>query len=428
VEQAGRAARAALRLLAILFAVSAAIAGSRGTASAAPGTSYVDRRVNAIPAHDLLTRDPYKLVDPHRQESAHRLRVRTRPLYAFWFLAQAIGLIVLWRRGAAARLRDALAGLRSVHALRFAFAFVMTCIVALIALPAAFVIFRLDYEFGVVTGRASDWLRDMAVTTVLEAAVAASFVVVVFWLVDRSRLWYAYAALGVLACSLLFTVLEPVLVAPLFNRFTPLPATSPSAARLRDLAGAAGVAQMPLVVADRSRRTPAASALAVGIGPTARVVLGDTLLEAATPEEIAFLTAREFVHAARGDVWRAALVRATFFVVCAALAVLISDRVLFRRDDDPLVRIALSFGILGTILFVAAPVERAYVRRIEAMADRDALALTRDPAAAVRAFVRIADEDLAPVCPSQIVRIYYYDRPPIGSRIAAATGRPDPCP
>jgi len=41
--------------------------------------------------------------------------------------------------------------------------------------------------------------------------------------------------------------------------------------------------------------------------------------------------------------------------------------------------------------------------------------------------VRIADETLAPLCPERIVRLYFYNSPPLGTRIARADGRPDPC-
>jgi STE24 endopeptidase len=403
-------------------------AGIARAASAEPAPSYADLRVSAIPANALLARDPNALVDPRRQESSHHLRVRTRPLYASWLLVQSLALILLWRRGAAAHLRDALAGLRSVAAIRFAFGFVMTWIVSLFALPSAFVIFRLNLEFGVASGGGSAWLRDLVTATTLEAILAGSFVAGILWLVDRSRLWYLYAAAAAVASALAFSALEPVVIAPLFRSAQPLPASHPSAPRLAALARAAGTPETPLLVADLSRRTPIASARAEGFGPTGRIVIGDTLLGVATPEEIAFVVTREFVRAAQGDVWRTALFRGAFFVFCAALAVLISDRVGFRRDDDPLVRIALSFGILGAILFVTVPFAHAYSRSVEADADRRALALSRDRAAAVRAFIRLADEALAPVCPSQFVRLYYYDSPPVGSRIAAATGRPDPCP
>jgi STE24 endopeptidase len=414
-----------LLFLCLTFVSPSAVARAE---SGAPGPSYVDRRVSAIPASDLLTRAPSELVDARRQESAHRLRVRTRPLWLFWAFSQVTALILLWRRGAAAKLRDALSGLPSVHAIRFAFAFVMTFIISLVALPAAFVIFRLGVAFGVVNGRSGEWLRDVAVATTLEALLAGSFVVAVFWLVDRTRLWYVLAAAGVVAFALVTSALEPALVMPLFNRTVPLAAGDPSTPRLLDLEARAGIPQTPLVVADLSRRTPVVAARALGYGPTSRIVIGDTLLHAATPGEVAFVATREFVHSARGDVWRGTLFRALFVVICAALAVLISDRVGFRRDDDPLARLALSFGLLGAILLLAAPVANAYSRGVEARADREAIALTGDPVAAARTFVRIADEQLAPLCPPRIVRLYLYDRPPLGSRIAAAMGRPDPCP
>ncbi len=425
---AGGTARAAVRLLLVAFLIFIALAGMPRIAAASPAPSYADRRVTAIPAHDLLTRAPADLVDPRRQESAHRLRLRTRPLYAFWALSQIVALVLLWRRGTAARLRDRLAGLGSVHAIRFAFGFVLTCIVALVALPTAFVIFRLGIEFGILNGRISEWLGDAVVSALLEGVAAGAFVVAVFWLVDRSRQWWIYMTVATVLASLSFTALEPVAVAPLFNRIAPLAASDPAASGLAALANAAGLSQPHIVVADLSRRNRVAQAYAAGFGPTSRIVIGDTQLAFATREETDFVAAREFVHAARGDVWRTSLFRTVFLVLCAALAVFISDRVGFRRDDDPLVHLVLSFGLMGAIVLLASPVMHSYSRGIEARADQEALALTGDPAAAVRSLVRFADEELAPVCPSRIVRVYYYDREPVGSRIAALTGRPDPCP
>ena len=425
---AGGTARAAVRLLLVAFLIFIALAGMPRIAAAVPAPSYADRRVTAIPARDLLTRAPADLVDPRRQESAHRLRLRTRPLYAFWALSQIVALILLWRRGTAARLRDRLTGLGSVHAIRFAFGFLLTCIVALVALPTAFVIFRLGIGFDILNGRISEWLRDAAVSALLEGVAAGAFVVAVFWLVDRSRQWWIYMTVATVLASLSFTALEPIAVAPLFERIEPLAASDPAAPRLAALAKAAGLAQPHLVVADLSRRSRVARVYAAGFGPTSRIVIGDTQLAFATREETGFVAAREFVHAAQGDVWRTALFRTVFFVLCAALAVFISDRVGFRRDDDPLVHLVLSFGLLGAIVLLASPVMHSYSRGIEARTDREALALTGDSAAAVRSLVRFADEELAPVCPSRIVRLYYYDREPVGSRIAALTGRPDPCP
>jgi Zn-dependent protease with chaperone function len=99
----------------------------------------------------------------------------------------------------------------------------------------------------------------------------------------------------------------------------------------------------------------------------------------------------------------------------------------FRRDDDPLARLCLVFAFLGTFGLIVTPLYNAYSRNNESRADAYALALTGDRASAVRVYVRIADETLAPLCPDRSVRLYFYNSPPLGTRIARADGRRDPC-
>jgi Zn-dependent protease with chaperone function len=115
-------------------------------------------------------------------------------------------------------------------------------------------------------------------------------------------------------------------------------------------------------------------------------------------------------------------------MACTALAVVIADRVGFRRDDDPLARLSIVFALLGTLGLLATPIYNSYSRNLESRADAYALALTGDRISAVRAYVRFADETLAPLCPSRLVRIYFYNSPPLGTRIARADGKTNPCP
>ncbi len=84
-------------------------------------------------------------------------------------------------------------------------------------------------------------------------------------------------------------------------------------------------------------------------------------------------------------------------------------------------------GFLGLLGLIATPIYNGYSRNIESRADGYALALTHDRVSAVRAYVRIADETLAPLCPSRATRIYFFNSPPLGTRIAKAAGHPDPC-
>ncbi len=390
--------------------------------------TYVDRRVTAIPAAQLLSEPGDRLVDPRRQRAGVNARHYARPLFFAWALAQVAAFFALWRSGNGARLRDALRRrIRNVFALRFAFGAALLVVSSLAAFPISLARFRVDYIYGLTTENALAWYRDGLVATALDAIVVGAIVASVFALVDRTRLWYVYAMGGLFVVTLVMAFVEPVVVAPLYNTFRPLPKTAAIYAPLERLAARAGIANAPILIADYSRRTPAAIADVAGFGPTTRIVLSDALLADATPCEVLVLAAREFGHYAHGDDFRLSLFWTSLFIVCTALAVVFADRVGFRRDDDPLARLPLVFAFLGLFALVATPIYNGYSRTLEARADAYALALTHDRASAVRVYVRIADETLAQLCPTRASRLYFYNSPPLGTRIAIAAGRPDPC-
>jgi STE24 endopeptidase len=398
----------------------------RGPATASPG--YVDKRVTAIETARLLAGPGKALVDPRRQSVAARFSAANRPLFFVWALSGIGAFLYLWSSGYGARLRNVLRrAIPNAFGFRFAYGAALALVAAFAAVPANFVRFRIDYAFGVTTQRALGWFRDGLVNAAIDALVLGAIVACVFALVDRTRLWYLYAMGGLFVVTLLMAFLEPVIVAPLYNRFTPLPATSGVRVPLTSLAERAGIGQAPIYVADDSRRTSAAIADVAGFGPTKRIVLSDALLANATAGEVLFLAAREFGHYAHHDDFRLSLFWTFLLIFSTALAVVAADRVAFRRDDDPLARLSLVFAFMGILGLIVAPVYNGYSRNLESQADSYALALTHDRASAVRSYVRIADETLAQLCPSRAARIYFLNSPPLGTRIAKAERRNDPC-
>jgi len=415
---------AALRFILIAFLL---FAGYSRTASAA--TTFVDKHVTAIPEASLLNGSPRSLLDDHRQQVSLHFTALTRPLFFVWAFSMIGASLYLWMSGRAAKLRDFLKRrIRTPAVVRFAYGVLLAGIVGAAGLPVAFIRYRIAVVYELASQPPQSWLRDQLLTIGLDAILSGLVVAFVLTLVARTNLWFYYTAAGIVCFSFAVNYIEPVLIAPLYNTYRALPESNPLASRLRDLERRAGLEGVPIFIDDQSKQTAVVNANVAGYGAMRRIVLGDNLLAETTPGEALFITAHEMGHSVRNDVFRLTLFGTCLLLVTASFAVVIADRVAFRRDDDPLSRLALVTALLGTIGLVMFPAFNGYSRVIEARADAFGLALSGEHASAVRAFVRFADEGLAPYCPPRLVRAYFYDHPPIGSRIAAVLGKPDPCP
>jgi Zn-dependent protease with chaperone function len=199
----------------------------------------------------------------------------------------------------------------------------------------------------------------------------------------------------------------------------------PLATRLVPLRIAAAA---PVEMSNASARTRTLTAATEGIGAFTRIIVGDVLVSAATPPEVAYVIEHENAHVRHNDVLKMALMATTMFVFAVAFAVLMSDRLGFRRDDDAVSRLALVGAFLGGVSLLMFPLFNAYARGIEYRADEDSRRALGDPAAAVRFLVRQADRDLIPLCYRRSSSWYFADHPALGSRIAEMRQSEDPCP
>ncbi len=403
------AARAAVGVL-VLVALFPIAAGARAVPAL---RTRFDARVDALGARELLVRPPQALVDPARQHAARTVTDLRQGSFFFWAGAQIWAFAWLWRSGRAARLRDWLRRrIRSRWGYRAAFGAALGALAPLAGLPFAFVAYRVGFNVGLTEEVIGSWLLDYLGGMFVDAAGAALAVGLVLELVDRTRLWYvAYLAL-LFAVAIEVVAVYPVVFAPLSTRMSVL-----------RLAAAA-----PVEEAGDSVRTRTLTAATLGVGRFTRIVLGDVLVSSATEPEIDYVIEHENAHVRHGDVLKMALMAITLFVFATACAVLISDRIGFRRDDDAVSRLALVAAFLGGMSLLMFPLYNAYARGIEYRADEDARAVIGSPAAAVRYLVRRADHDLIPLCYRRSSSWYFADHPALGSRIAEMRGSSDPCP
>lgn len=258
--------------------------------------------------------------------------------------------------------------------------------------------------------------RDAAVAEALDVAVTGLLVVVLVGTARRWRTaWPAVVGLSVAVLVALGSFAYPVVVEPLFNRFTPL-AEGELRAGVLALAEAEGVPVDEVLVADASRRTTTLNAYVSGFAGTRRVVLYDNLVEDVPTREALIVVAHELAHARHDDV----VVGTALGALGAASAVGLLGVVLGRRrlGDPRVVPVLLVLLAVGTL--VTAPVQSGISRRIELRADVDALRYTGDPVAFVELQRRLALRSLADPTPPVWWHWAFGTHPTVLVRVALA--------
>lgn len=290
---------------------------------------------------------------------------------------------------------------------------------ALIDLPTSFVQeYALERRFGLSEQTSRSWLGDYAKSTAIATGVAALVATLFGAAVRRApRMWPLLAGLGTLPLLVLSSLIVPLYVLPLFNRFEPI--TGALEERLRKLAARFGVGDAEILRMDMSRQTRKANAFVTGLGRTHRIVLGDTLIEAFPEDEIEFVVAHELGHYVTKDTWRSIAfgdAMTTALLLIAQAATPAAEREELR--DRPLLLIRFYAAMLAAAQ-VLRPLLLAFSRSREWAADRFALAATEDAPAGARAFRRLRDQNLADEDPPSWYEFFFASHPSLRARIQA---------
>jgi STE24 endopeptidase len=295
----------------------------------------------------------------------------------------------------------------------------------LVTLPLAAAGHRISVRYGLSTQGWGGWSVDLLKGYAI-AAVVGSIVLFAFFGLARlaPNWWWAWAAAGAACLVVLLSFIFPVLVEPVFNKFTPM---EDGALRSRIMAMAAedGVPVRDVLVADASRRTRAVNAYVSGLGPTRRVVVYDTLLREAPDDEVVSVVAHELGHAARQDVLTGTLIGALGSATMVVALFLIGGwRTPLRWAGVESLTDPRAIGLLLALATIAGlmggPVQASVSRAVEARADEHALQLTRDPQTFEQMQERLALVNLGDPDPPAWEHQLFGSHPSTVERIAAA--------
>ena len=285
--------------------------------------------------------------------------------------------------------------------------------------------FVLPHRFGQSNQSFKDWVLDQLKGLAVGAPLGL-ILLELFYLALRvtGNLWWLWVAGGLLVFNVLLSNLAPILIMPIFNKFVPLGDEHKDLAdRLMKLAERANTKVRGVFKFDMSKRTKSANAALTGIGNTRRIILGDTLINEFTPDEIETVLAHELGHQVHRDipfliVFGTVMTMLGFYL--ASLAMNWAVRYLgFNGVSDVAAFPALGL-ILGAYGLITMPLENAVSRWRESMADDYALQSTSKNEAFASAFTRLANQNLSEIEPEKWVVFLFYSHPPMGERIQKA--------
>ncbi len=329
--------------------------------------------------------------------------------------------------GAATRTRDLARGVSSYLPVQDAIvAVVILATMFLLALPvetyAGFIRYR---QAGFSHMTYAQWLQDAT----LEWAVTTVFyivgIVLIYALIRRRPAsWTGWATVVYAALTIVFVLLSPQYIEPLFNRITPM-VNGPQKQAILSLARANGVPADNVFVRDASRQGALLNAHVSGFAGRAQIVLDDNTIATTPQAEVSMVMAHEIghyvlAHVAKGIVFGTLVTGLGFIFVGWVLA-----RSIARfgpqwdiRSIGDVGALPLFWGLLMLWGFISLPVSNTITREQEAEADLYGLNASREPLGLAEFMIR--DADARPLDVSALEEILFFDHPSARNRVYAA--------
>ncbi len=299
---------------------------------------------------------------------------------------------------------------------------------SLLELPLdAYGTFRIEQRFGFNRMTPRLWLADLAKGAAVGVGVGLPLAAVILWIMGASGgLWWLYAWVTWVVFNLALLVLYPTVIAPMFNKFEPLPDEALKA-RVQALMQRCGFAAKGLFVMDGSRRSAHANAYFTGLGASKRVVFFDTLLQRLSPGEVEAVLAHELGHFKHRHVLQRMVGIFGFSLAGLALLGWLAGQSGFYAGLGVTPGIAAPNDALALLLFMLAlppftffvsPLMAHFSRRHEFQADAYACQQA-DGGSLASALLKLHEDNAATLTPDPVYVRFYYSHPPASERLAA---------
>jgi STE24 endopeptidase len=295
----------------------------------------------------------------------------------------------------------------------------MTLIEIPISLYQTFVI---EEKYGFNKSTVRQFVKDHLIQLGLSVAIGLPILALILWVMDSvGSSWWFWAWAIIMSFSLLMSWLFPTVIAPLFNKFTPLQDGSLKE-RIQNLLARCGFNSQGIFIMDGSKRSGHGNAYFTGLGNNKRIVFFDTLVNSLDEEELEAVLAHELGHFKRKHVIKMLVATSVISLISLAILGWLIKEPWFYNGlgvQQPANAAALLLFMLVSPVFTffMQPISAYFQRKFEFEAD-DFAAANSKASKMISGLVKLYEENASTLTPDPLYSAFHYSHPPAAIRIA----------
>ncbi len=282
--------------------------------------------------------------------------------------------------------------------------------------------FVIEEKFGFNKSTKQQFIKDQLLQLALGAAIGLPLLALILWVMDSiGSLWWLWAWGILMSFSLLMSWLFPTVIAPLFNKFTPMEDGSLKH-RIQDLLARCGFNSQGIFIMDGSKRSGHGNAYFTGLGNNKRIVFYDTLINSLEDEELEAILAHELGHFKCKHTIKMLIATAIMTLISFAVLGWLIDQDWFYTGlgvklPSHAAALLLFMLVSSPFTFFMQPISAFFQRKFEFEAD-DFASNHAKAEKLISSLVKLYEENASTLTPDPLYSAFHYSHPPAAIRIA----------
>ncbi|MEQ1558818.1 MAG: M48 family metallopeptidase [Methyloglobulus sp.] len=282
--------------------------------------------------------------------------------------------------------------------------------------------FVIEEQYGFNKSTVKQYIKDHVMQLGLGTLIGLPIFALILWVMDSvGSSWWLWAWAIIMGFSLLMSWLFPTVIAPLFNKFTPMQEGSLKD-RIQGLLARCGFNSQGIFIMDGSKRSGHGNAYFTGLGNNKRIVFFDTLINSLDEEELEAVLAHELGHFKRKHVIKMLVATSVMSLISLAVLGWLINETWFYKGlgvEQPSHAAALLLFMLVSPVFTffMQPISAYFQRKFEFEAD-DFAANNAKATKMISGLVKLYEENASTLTPDPLYSAFHYSHPPAAIRIA----------